>query len=76
MVNGVAELIPVATDKLVWRGVCMVLGGPGVNFLSAMVVFLLPFQFTVFSGFFIACSIANGVSRKRDEQPIASRFHF
>jgi len=62
VVNGVAELIPVATDRLAWRGVSMVLGGPGANFLSAMVVLLLPFPITVFSGFFIACSIANGVN--------------
>jgi hypothetical protein len=70
VVNGVAELIPVATDKLAWRGVSMVLGGPGANFLSAMVVLLLPFPITVFSGFFIACSIANGVN---DLFPFESR---
>ncbi len=41
-VNGVAELIPVATDQLAWRGVAMVVGGPAANILSAMVVLLLP----------------------------------
>ncbi len=70
VVNGVAELIPVATDKLAWRGVSMVLGGPGANFLSAIVVLLLPLPITAFSGFFIACSIANGVS---DLFPFESR---
>ena len=70
VVNGVAELIPVATDKLAWRGVAMVLGGPVANFLSAMVVLLLPFPITVFSGLFIACSIANGVN---DLFPFESR---
>jgi hypothetical protein len=70
IVNGVAELIPVATDKLARRGVAMVLGGPVANFLSAIVVFLLPFPITVFSGCFIAFSIANGVN---DLFPFESR---
>jgi hypothetical protein len=70
VVNGVAELIPVATDKLAWRGVAMVLGGPVANFLSALVVLLLPFPITVFSGLFIACSLANGVN---DLFPFESR---
>jgi hypothetical protein len=70
VVNGVAELIPVATDKLVWRGVAMVLGGPVANVLSALVVLLLPFPITVFSGMFIACSVANGVN---DLLPFESR---
>jgi len=70
VVNGVAELIPVATDKLTWRGAAMALGGPVANFLSAMVVLLLPFPITVFSGLFIACSIANGVN---DLFPFESR---
>jgi hypothetical protein len=70
VVNGVAELIPVATDKLAWRGVAMVLGGPVANFLSAIVVFLLPFPMAVFSGCFIAFSIANGVN---DLFPFESR---
>src|SRR5262245_30025946 len=62
VVQGVADLIPVATDKLAWRGVAMVLGGPAANFLAALVVFLLPFPTTVFSACFIAFSIANGVN--------------
>jgi hypothetical protein len=70
IVNGVAELMPVATDKLVWRGVAMVLGGPVANILSALVVLLLPFPITVFSGMFIACSVANGVN---DLLPFESR---
>jgi hypothetical protein len=61
-VNGVAELIPVATDNLARRGVAMVMGGPAANLLSALVVVLLPFPTTVFSGCFIAFSIANGVN--------------
>jgi hypothetical protein len=70
VVQGVAELIPVATDKLAWRGVAMVLGGPAANFLAALVVFLLPFPTTVFSACFIAFSIANGVN---DLLPYESR---
>jgi Peptidase family M50 len=70
VVQGVAELIPMRTDMLAWRGVAMVLGGPVANFLSAMVVLLLPFPITVFSGLFIACSIANGVN---DLFPFESR---
>jgi hypothetical protein len=31
VVNGVAELVPVVSDKLAWRGVAMALGGPGAN---------------------------------------------
>jgi hypothetical protein len=70
VVQGVAEVIPVATNKLAWRGVAMVLGGPVANFLAAMVPFLLPFPLTAFSGFFIAFSIANGAS---DLLPFESR---
>jgi hypothetical protein len=70
LVNGDAELIPVATDKLAWRGVAMVLGGQGANILSAMIVLVLPFPITVFSAFFIACSIVNGVN---DLFPFGSR---
>ena len=62
VVNGVAELIPVATDQLAWRGIAMVLGGPAANFLSALAVVLLPIPTTVFSACFIASSIANGVN--------------
>jgi hypothetical protein len=69
-VNGVADLVPVKTDKLALRGVVMVLGGPVANFFSALIVLLLPFPITVFSGFFVACSIANGVN---DLFPFASR---
>ncbi|MGO9470027.1 MAG: site-2 protease family protein [Isosphaeraceae bacterium] len=70
VVNGVAELFPVAADKLAWRGVAMVLGGPVANFLTVMVVLVLPFPITVFSGLLIACSIANGVN---DLFPFESR---
>jgi hypothetical protein len=70
VVAGVAELIPVATDKLAWRGVAMVLGGPVANFFTAMVPLLLPFPITVFSGLFITCSLANGVN---DLFPFESR---
>src|SRR5262249_2669637 len=59
VVNGVAELIPVATDKLAWRGAAMILGGPAANFLSALVVFLAPFPTTVFSACFVAFSVVN-----------------
>jgi hypothetical protein len=70
VVQGVAELVPVVTDKLAWRGVAMVAGGPVANFLTALVVLLLPFPFTAFSGCFIAFSIANSVS---DLVPFESR---
>jgi hypothetical protein len=70
IVNGVAELIPVVTDNFPRRGVAMVLGGPVANFLAALVVLLLPFPITAFSGFFIAFSIANGVN---DLFPFESR---
>lgn len=70
VVNGVAELIPVATDKLAWRGMGMVLGGPVANFVSAMIVFLLPLPMSIFSGLFIACSIVNGIN---DLVPFESR---
>jgi hypothetical protein len=70
VVNGVAELIPVATDKLVWRGVAMVLGGPVANILSVLVVLLLPLPITVFTSLFVACSIANGIN---DLLPFESR---
>jgi hypothetical protein len=70
VVNGAAELIPVAADKLAWRGVAMVLGGPTANFLAALVVSLLPLPTTVFSACFIAFSIANGVN---DLLPYESR---
>jgi hypothetical protein len=70
VVNGVAELVPVVSDKLPWRGVAMVLGGPAANFLSAIVLFLLPVPTTVFSACFIAFSVANGVS---DLLPFESR---
>ena len=56
IVQGVAELIPAASEKLPWRGVAMALGGPAANFLSATVVLLLPFPISAFSGFFIAFS--------------------
>jgi hypothetical protein len=70
LVNGVAELDPVAADRLAWRGVGMVLGGPLANILSALVVLLLPLPLTVFSGCFIVFSMANGVS---DLVPFESR---
>jgi hypothetical protein len=70
IVNGVADLMPVATDKLALRGVAMVLGGPAANFLSALAVLLLPFPLTAFSGFFMAFSVANGLS---DLFPFESR---
>lgn len=69
-VNGVAELIPVATDKLASRGIAMVLGGPAANLLSALAVILLPIPTTVFSACFIAFSITNGLS---DLFPFESR---
>jgi hypothetical protein len=71
LVQGKAELIPVATDKLAWRGVAMVLGGTIANTISAVLLLLLPFPITVFSGLFIAGSDANGVS---DLLPFESRF--
>jgi hypothetical protein len=70
VVNGVVELIPVTTDRLAWRGVVMVLGGPAANILSALVVLLLPLPISVFSGLFIAFSMANGVN---DLFPFESR---
>ena len=70
LVQDKAELIPVATDKLAWRGVAMVLGGPIANTISAVLLLLLPFLRTVFSGLFIAGSVANGVS---DLLPFESR---
>ena len=70
VVNGVAELIPVATDRLARRGAAMAAGGPVANFLSAAFVLFLPLPITVFSGFFIAFSIGNGVN---DLVPFESR---
>ena len=70
IVQGVAELVPAVSDKLPWRGVAMVLGGPAANLLSATVVLLSPFPISAFSGFFIAFSIANGVN---DLFPFESR---
>jgi hypothetical protein len=70
VVSGVADLSPVATDKLAGRGVAMVLGGPAANFLSAIVFFLLPVPTTVFSACFITCSLVNGVN---DLFPFESR---
>jgi hypothetical protein len=70
LVNGVAELAPVAVDKLSWRGIAMVMGGPAANFLTAMVVLLLPLPHGALSVFFISFSIANGVS---DLVPFESR---
>ena len=70
VVNGVAELTPVGTDNLPGRGVVMVLGGPTANFLTALVVFLLPVLTSVFSACFIAFSVMNGVN---DLIPFESR---
>src|SRR5262249_57768574 len=61
VVSGVAELIPVATHRLAWRGVALVLGGPAANLLTALIVLLLPLPATVFSACFIAFSILNRV---------------
>jgi hypothetical protein len=69
-VNGVAELDPVVTSGLAWRGVAMVLGGPLANFLTAMLLLLWPFPITAFSGLFVAFSMANGVN---DLFPFESR---
>jgi hypothetical protein len=70
LVNGVAELSPAATDNLARRGVVMVLGGPVANLFSAVVVLLLPFPLTVFSGLFVVCSLANALN---DLLPFESR---
>jgi hypothetical protein len=70
ILNGAADLIPAAIDKLAGRGVVMTLGGPGANLLSALAVFLLPLPATVFSACFIAFSVANGVN---DLFPFESR---
>jgi hypothetical protein len=70
IVNGIAELSPVGTDQLARRGVAMVMGGPVANFLSAVIVFLLPMPISVFSALFIAFSLANGVN---DLFPFESR---
>jgi hypothetical protein len=60
--SGIAELIPCATDKLALRGLVMLLGGPGANFLTATVVLLLPIPLTAFSALLVFCSLANVVS--------------
>jgi hypothetical protein len=70
VVNGVAELFPVATEKLASRGVAMVIGGPVANILVAMVVLLVPLPLNAFSGLFIAFSIANALN---DLLPFESR---
>lgn len=70
VVNGVADLTAVAADKLAWRGVAMVLGGPVANILSAIVVLLAPAPLTVFAGAFITFSLVNGVN---DLFPFESR---
>jgi hypothetical protein len=69
-VNGVAELIPVASNRLALRGVAMVMGGPVANFLTAVIALFLPLSFTVFSALFIAASLANGLN---DLFPFESR---
>lgn len=70
LVQGKVESFPAVSDKLPWRGVAMVLGGPAANILSATVVLLLPFPISVFSGCFIAFSLVNGVN---DLFPLESR---
>jgi hypothetical protein len=70
VVQGVAEMIPLATDNLAPRGVAMVLGGPLANILSATVLPLWPAPATLFSTFFIVCSIVNAVN---DLLPFESR---
>jgi hypothetical protein len=62
VVNGVAELVPVATDKLAWRGAVMVLAGPFANFATAICVLLIPLPMTVFSLCFITFSLVNGLN--------------
>ncbi len=70
IVQGIVELMPVATDHLAWRGFVMVLGGPVANFVTATVVFLLPTSATFFSAGLIIFSVVNGVS---DLLPFESR---
>ena len=70
IVTGVAELDPITTNRLAWRGMAMVLGGALANFLTAVVVLLLPLPITAFSGFFVVFSIANGMN---DLFPFESR---
>jgi len=70
VVQGVAEMIPVASDNLVRRGVVMVLGGPFANILSATVLLLWPAPTTLLTTFFIVCSIVNAVN---DLFPFESR---
>ncbi len=69
-INGVANIIPVTTDKLALRGLMMVLAGPAANILSGCAVLLLPFTKGFSSGLFIFASIANGLS---DLLPFQSR---
>jgi len=70
VVQGIAEVIPVATRNLAWRGVVTVLGGPLANIVSATLVLLAPFPITLFSGLFVACSLVNGLN---DLLPFESR---
>ncbi|MGH7451557.1 MAG: hypothetical protein ACRENG_09455, partial [bacterium] len=61
-INGVANMIPVTTDKLALRGMALVLAGPVANILSGCAVLLLPFSKGFSSGLFILVSIANGLT--------------
>jgi len=69
-VNGVAELIPVPTERLTGRAMVMVLGGPTANILSAIVVLCFPFPGSAFCWAFAVFSVTNGLS---DLFPFESR---
>jgi hypothetical protein len=68
--NGVAQMLPVTTEKLARRAIVLVLAGPAANIVSGSIVLLLPFSKGMFSGLFILFSLANGLS---DLLPIEGR---
>ncbi len=52
---------PVGTDNLAARAALMMIGGPGANFASAALVYLLPYQKGIFSDIFIVVSLLLGI---------------
>jgi hypothetical protein len=60
--NGVAQVVPMTTDRLWLRSMAMVVAGPAANILSGLVVLVLPFPKGIAAGCFIVASIANGLT--------------
>jgi hypothetical protein len=60
--SGSARMIPVKSDRLVLRGLAMVLAGPIANLATGYAVLLLPVTKGFFSGGFIFWSISGGAT--------------